>query len=124
VRFFSRQAVLNVTGMMVAALTLILVLPIFFLIEVLGVGHDGLQILASKIRLRRSSMKHRRKFSVTAIALLAWLVLAAGLAAAQRKPNILLIVSDDTGYGDSVPPAAATGAAYPHPTSTEGPPRE
>ena len=46
---------------------------------------------------------------------------AASSALAQapsKKPNILFIVSDDTGYGDSGPTAAASGAACRHRAST------
>jgi hypothetical protein len=54
VRLFSRQAVLNLTGMILVALSLILAVPVFFLIEVLGVGQSGLEILAKRIKMRRS----------------------------------------------------------------------
>ena len=53
-RLFSRQAVLNLTGMILVALSLILAVPVFFLIEVLGVGQSGLEILAKRIKMRRS----------------------------------------------------------------------
>ena len=40
---------------------------------------------------------------MSAVILLAMLALAIGPAAAQQKPNIILILSDDFGYGDSGP---------------------
>jgi arylsulfatase A-like enzyme len=43
-------------------------------------------------------MMYRKKFSVTAIALFAWLAACVGLATAQQKPNILVIFGDDIGY--------------------------
>ena len=44
-------------------------------------------------------MMNWKKFSVTAIALFAWLVACVGLATAQqKKPNILVIWGDDIGY--------------------------
>lgn len=48
-------------------------------------------------------------------------LLAAGLAAAQdaRKPNILFIVSDDTGYGDLGPYGGGEGRGQPTPAIDE-----
>ena len=48
----------------------------------------------------------------------ATIVAAAPAQAAAQKPNILFIVSDDTGYGDLGPTAAARGAACRRRTST------
>jgi len=42
-------------------------------------------------------LKYLRKFSLFGIAMLSALALAAEQAAAQQKPNIILLVSDDTG---------------------------
>jgi len=50
------------TGTTIAVLTLILVLPFLFLIEVLGIGHSGLQVLGMKIKMGRSWMKQRKIF--------------------------------------------------------------
>lgn len=56
------------------------------------------------------------KPSNLSIALLAMTVLTAGEAAAQTsKPNILMIVSDDTGYGDLGPYGGGEGRGMPTP---------
>ena len=50
--------------------------------------------------------------------------LAALPAVAQQgKPNILFIVSDDTGYGDLGPYGGGEGAACQRPASTAWPPK-
>jgi hypothetical protein len=97
VRLFSRQAALACVGILLAALTLCLALPVFFLAEVIGAGHAGLQIITNRIKVRKRFMKYRKKFSVTAIALFAWFAACVGLATAQQKPNILIIWGDDIG---------------------------
>ena len=43
------------------------------------------------------------------------LALAAGAQAQERKPNILFIVSDDTGYGDLGPYGGGEGRGMPTP---------
>jgi arylsulfatase len=43
---------------------------------------------------------------------------AAPSIAADKKPNILLIVSDDTGYGDLGPYGGGEGRGMPTPNST------
>ena len=45
-------------------------------------------------------MKNLTEIRSMLFILVAVVALAAGPAAAQKKPNILFIVSDDTGYGD------------------------
>jgi len=54
--------------------------------------------------------------SVTmAVVLLAVLVVSTGPAVAAEKPNIILIVSDDTGYGDLGPYGGGAGRGMPTP---------
>jgi hypothetical protein len=48
---------------------------------------------------------------------------AVAAQAADKKPNILFIVSDDTGYGDLGPYGGGVGVACRHPTSIGWPPR-
>jgi hypothetical protein len=51
--------------------------------------------------------------------LLAALPALVGLAQAQQaKPNIMLIVADDLGYGEPAPMAGAMGVACQRPAST------
>jgi arylsulfatase len=57
----------------------------------------------------------RRGFAVAALALGAVLSLAAAAGAQERKPNILFIVSDDTGYGDLGPYGGGEGRGQPTP---------
>ena len=59
-------------------------------------------------------MQYLKKFSLVGIALLALLALAAGPAAAQKKPNVVILMSDDTGWADLG--AYLGGAALGHPT--------
>jgi len=64
---------------------------------------------------RRKKMNHIRLCSIF-FAFLAALVLVAGAAgAADKKPNILFIVSDDTGYGDLGPYGGGEGRGMPTP---------
>ena len=57
---------------------------------------------------------YRSDISLLAVALLALLVLAAGPAMAQKKPNVVMLMSDDAGCPDSG--AYLGGAALGHPT--------
>ena len=61
-----------------------------------------------------SCMKSLR--AAAALALGSLLMLAAGSSLAQPKPNILLIVSDDTGYGDLGPYGGGVGRGMPTPS--------
>ena len=54
--------------------------------------------------------------AAAALALGSLLMLAAGSSLAQPKPNILLIVSDDTGYGDLGPYGGGVGRGMPTPS--------
>ena len=58
---------------------------------------------------------YRTKIPLVAVAMLAPLVIAAGPAMAQKKPNIVMLMTDDTGWNDF---GAYTGggAALGHPT--------
>src|SRR5262249_43546358 len=60
-------------------------------------------------------MQYLKKFSMISVALLAFLVLAAGPAAAQKRPNIVMLMTDDTGWADFgyIP---GGGKALGHPT--------
>ena len=57
----------------------------------------------------------RRGFALAALALCAVLSLSVAASAQERKPNILFIVSDDTGYGDLGPYGGGTGRGQPTP---------
>ena len=59
-------------------------------------------------------MQYLKKFSLVGIALLALLALVAGPAAAQKKPNVVMLMSDDAGWADFG--AYLGGAALGHPT--------
>ena len=59
-------------------------------------------------------MRYLKNFSLVGIALLALLVLAAGPAAAQKRPNVVMLMSDDVGWGDYG--VYHGGAALGHPT--------
>jgi arylsulfatase len=60
-------------------------------------------------------MNKDRNVPMTFVILLAALAISAGPAAAQNKPNIILIVSDDTGYGDLGPYGGGAGRGMPTP---------
>ena len=72
---------------------------------------------ADRAALRRNV---RPKLRTHALALAAGLALTATLAQAQeQKPNILFIVSDDTGYGDLGPYGGGVGRGMPTPNIDE-----
>jgi len=57
-----------------------------------------------------------RKIPLVWIALFAVLTVMAGMAFAADKPNIILILSDDFGYGDSGPYGGGVGRGMPTPS--------
>ena len=58
---------------------------------------------------------HRREISLLALAMLGSLVFAAEPAMAQKKPNIVMLMTDDTGWND-FGAYSGGGAALGHPT--------
>ena len=58
---------------------------------------------------------YRKKISLVAVAMLGSLVFAAGPAMAQKKPNIVMLMTDDTGWGD-FGYMSGGGKALGHPT--------
>jgi len=61
-------------------------------------------------------MRYVNKICIIVLAFVAVLALVAGPAAAQQKPNIILILSDDFGYGDSGPYGGGVGRGMPTPS--------
>ena len=61
-------------------------------------------------------MKHASKVCLILFAFIAVLALVSGPASAQQKPNIILILSDDFGYGDSAPYGGGPGRGMPTPS--------
>jgi hypothetical protein len=75
---------------------------------------NSVPILRSGITIMGWCLMRPRKFSLFGVALLALLALAAGPAAAQKRPNIVMLMSDDTGWADLG--AYLGGANLGHPT--------
>ena len=62
-------------------------------------------------------MKPLMKFCSVLMTVVAVLILVAGQAgAAEKKPNIILILSDDFGYGDAGPYGGGPGRGMPTPS--------
>src|SRR4051794_41667005 len=58
---------------------------------------------------------YRKKMFLAAMAMLAPLIIGAGPAMAQKKPNIVMLMTDDTGWND-FGAYSGGGAALGHPT--------
>src|SRR3954467_9630424 len=58
---------------------------------------------------------YRKKMFLAAMAMLAPLIIGAGPAVAQKKPNIIMLMTDDTGWND-FGAYSGGGAALGHPT--------
>ncbi len=65
--------------------------------------------------MTRGRMGHYRLLSVAALIAIAWVTMPSPAAAQAGKPNILFIVSDDTGYGDLGPYNGGEGRGMPTP---------
>jgi len=61
-------------------------------------------------------MKRIKTSSLLGVAVFTLLALAVGTVRAQQKPNIILILSDDFGYGDSSPYGGGPGRGMPTPS--------
>jgi arylsulfatase A-like enzyme len=61
-------------------------------------------------------MKRASKVCLMLFTFIAVLALVSGPASAQQKPNIILILSDDFGYGDSAPYGGGPGRGMPTPS--------
>ena len=60
---------------------------------------------------------YRKEVFLVAVALMASVVFAAGPAVAQKKPNIVMLMTDDTGWNDF---GAYTGGGAATPTRLSG----
>jgi len=63
-----------------------------------------------------NKMKRIKTSSLLGVAVFTLLALAVGTVRAQQKPNIILILSDDFGYGDSSPYGGGPGRGMPTPS--------